>query len=37
MYNDLNVCRQMTDVKLLLFHRNTWNFLTMGKQMIHGG
>ena len=22
-YNDLNVCKQMTDVKLLLLHRNT--------------
>ena len=32
MYNYLNVCKQMTDVKLLLLHCNTWNHLTVGKQ-----
>ena len=25
----------MTDYKLLLLHRNTWNHLTLGKQMIN--
>ena len=28
MYINSNVCKQMTDVKLLLLHRNTWNNLT---------
>ena len=32
MYIDLNVCKQMNDVKLLLFHSNTWNHLTSGKK-----
>ena len=29
----LNVCKWMTDVKLLLLHRNIWKHLTMCKQM----
>ena len=29
----LNVCKQMTDVKLLLLHSNSGNNLTVGKQM----
>ena len=35
MYIYLNVCKQMTDIKLLLLHRNTWNNLTVCKQMIN--
>ena len=35
MYIYLNVCKQMTDVKLLLLHSNTWNHLTVCKQMIN--
>ena len=35
MYNYLNVCKQMTDVKLLLLHRNTWKYLTVRKQLIN--
>ena len=35
MYISLNVCKQMTDVKLLLLHSNTWNQLTVCKQMIY--
>ena len=31
MYIYLNVCKQMTDVKLLLLHSNTWNHLTVCK------
>ena len=31
MYIYLNVCKQMTDVKLLLLHSNTWNHLTVFK------
>ena len=31
MYIYLNVCKQMTDVKLLVIHRNTWNNLTVCK------
>ena len=34
MYMNLNVCKQMTNVKLLLLHSNTWNLLTVCKQMI---
>ena len=34
MYIHLNVCKQMTNVKLLLSHRFTWNHLTLRKQMI---
>ena len=29
MYIYLNVHKQMTDVKLLLLHSNTWNHLTV--------
>ena len=32
MYIYLNVCKQMTDVKLLLLHNNTWNNLTVSKK-----
>ena len=31
----LNVYKQMTDVKLLLLHRDTWNNVTVCKQMIN--
>ena len=34
MYIYLNAYKQMTDVKLLLLHSNTWNHLTVYKQMI---
>ena len=30
----LNMCKQMT-VKMLLLHNNTWNQLTLCKQMIN--
>ena len=33
MYDHLNVCKQMTDVKLLLLHSNTWNHSSVCKQM----
>ena len=33
---DLNVCKQITDVKLLLLHRNTWTHLTVFKNMNSG-
>ena len=33
VYIHLNVCKQMTDVKLWLLHGNTWNHLTVCKQM----
>ena len=29
MYISLDVCKQMTDIKLLLLHRITWNNLTL--------
>ena len=32
MYIYLNACKQMTDVKLLLLHRNTWNQLIVRKK-----
>ena len=35
MYIYLAACKQMTDVKLLLLHSNTWNHLTVYKQMIN--
>ena len=35
MYIHLNVCKQMTDDKLLVLHRNSWNHLTVSKQMIN--
>ena len=34
MYIHLNVYHQVTEVKLLLFPNNTWNHLTVCKQMI---
>ena len=34
MYIHFNVCKQITVVKLLLLYRNTWNHLTLCKQMI---
>ena len=34
MHICLNVCKQMTDVKLLLLHGDTQNHLTVCKQMI---
>ena len=34
MYIDLNVCKQMINVKMLLLHSNTWNHLIVWKQMI---
>ena len=33
MHIYFDVCKQMTDVKLLLLHSNTWNHLTVCKQM----
>ena len=33
MYIHLNVCKQMTDGKLLLLYSNTWNHLTVYKKM----
>ena len=27
----LNVCKQMTDIKLLMIHDKTWNHLTVPK------
>ena len=35
MYIYLNMCKQMTDVKLLLLHSNNLNYLTVCKQMIN--
>ena len=35
MYIHLNGCERMTDVKLLLLHSNTWNHLTLSKQIIN--
>ena len=35
MYDYLNACKQMTDVKYLLLHTYTWNNLTVCKQMIN--
>ena len=34
-YIHLNVSKQMTDIKLVLLHINTWNHLTMWKQKIN--
>ena len=34
MYIHLNVYKQITDVELLLIHSNTYNHLTLYKQMI---
>ena len=35
MYIRLNVCKQMTDVELLLLYSNIWNLLIVCKQMIN--
>ena len=35
MYIHWNVFKQMTDVKLLLLHGNTWNNSNVCKQMIN--
>ena len=35
MYIYLNECKQMTDDKFLLLDSNTWNHLTVCKQMIN--
>ena len=35
MYIHLTECKQMTYVKFLLLHKNTWNHLTLYKQMIN--
>ena len=35
MYIYLNGCKQMTDVKLQLFYRNTWNYVTVCKPIIN--
>ena len=37
MYNNLTVCKQMMDVKLLLLHSNTQNHLTVWKEKIKWG
>ena len=34
MYIYSNVCKQITDIKLLLLHNNTWNHLNVCKQII---
>ena len=31
----LNAYKQMTDVKLLVLHSNTWNHLAVCKQMVN--
>ena len=35
MYIHLHVCKQMTDVRLLLFLMNTCNHLTVSKQIVN--
>ena len=37
MYIYLNVGKQMTNVKLLLLHSNTWNHLTVRPKKISSG
>ena len=37
MYIHLNICKQMTDVKLLLLDSNTWNHLTVCKKKMSPG
>ena len=32
MYIYLHVCKQMTDIELLLLHNNTWNHLISAKK-----
>ena len=34
MYVYLNVCKQMTDVELLLLHSDTWNHWIMHKKWL---
>ena len=34
MYNILIVCRQITDIKLVVLYGNTWNHLTLFNQII---
>ena len=34
MFIHLKVCKQMTDVKSLLFYNNTWNHLTVRKKCL---
>ena len=34
-YIDINVCKEITDISLLLLHRNAWNHLTEYKEMIN--
>ena len=36
MYIYINVCKQMTDVKLLLLHSNIWNHLTVRQKISSG-
>ena len=33
MYTYLDICKQMTDVKFLMFHSNTWNYSSVWKKM----
>ena len=33
LYDHLSVCKQISDVELLVLYSNTWNHLTMYKQM----
>ena len=33
LFLHLTVCKQMTDVELLVIHSNSWNHLTVCKQM----
>ena len=35
MYIHSNECKQMTNVKLLQLHSNTWNYLNVYQQMIN--
>ena len=35
MYIYLEVGKQMTDIRLLLLHSNTWNYLSVWKQRIN--
>ena len=34
-HNYLNVCKQVTDVKLLLLYSNAWNHFIVCEQMIN--
>ena len=35
MYTHLNVCKEMTDVKLLLLYSNTWNHLKITNKYVY--